>query len=168
MIETNNQLGLFLCVFNNNNNKRARFRWDTALSPHQWCVHSNTVSLSELLLLLLPPVSSCCSSSVGNERSVAWLPFYGQARLSCGEPRGLCHSALMVASAPAARSDSTESSCLSVAVRIPGAVLGHIVLSTVFSQNGSACWGCEVCVAVENNLPGYMQLFITPRLRFAY
>lgn len=71
----------------------------------------------------------------------------GQAQL--WRTRGLCHSALMAASAPAACSDSTESSCLSVAVRIPGAVLDHIIPSTVFSQNGSACWGFDVCIAAE-------------------
>lgn len=97
----------------------------------------------------------------------------GQAQL--WRTRGLCHSALMVASAPAARSDSTESSCLSVAVRIPGAVLDHIIPSTVFSQNGSACWGFDVCIAAEDK-PSRLyaavhhstQLQSRQRLTFAY
>lgn len=106
------------------------------------CLHNKFILIWVLLLL----IALCWPSSMGNDMSVAWLPFYGQARLSFGRPG---FSALVVVLAPAALSDSRESSCLSVVISLPGAALDNTNLSTVMLQNGSTCWWFDVCITAE-------------------
>lgn len=70
---------LFMCVQQQHQKCKVQMRHCCITTPMMHPFQHHPL-IWELLLVASWP------SSVGNERSVAWLPFYGQARLSCGEP----------------------------------------------------------------------------------